>query len=155
MPNHAKPFRPGRSRAVPLATLLGVVLAVLAPPARAQFTLGEQRAGSASATFLKIGIGARATGLGESFVAVANDPSAIYWNPAGLASLQRQEISLSHLEWPAEIRFEHVSYVLPVRRLGGSLGFQLGVLSTEIDETTEFNPFGTGRTFFFSVDLGF
>lgn len=131
-----------------LAPLLG--LALLAPPARAQFTLGEQRAGTASGTFLRIGLGARAVGMGESFVAVANDPSAIYWNPAGLASIQRQEVALSHIEWVADIRFEHVAWVLPVRKLGGSMGFQFGMLSTEIDETSELQPFGTGRTFVYS-----
>jgi len=43
-----------------------------------------------------------------------------------------------------------MTYVMPVRRFGGSLAFQLGILSTEIDETTEFEPFGTGRSFFYS-----
>jgi len=128
--------------------LLGGLLAAV--PARAQFTLGEQRAGTASGTFLKIGLGARATGLGEAFVAVANDPTAIYWNPAGIASIQRQEFALSHVEWPADIRFEHLALVLPVRKLGGSLGVQFGVLSTAIDETSELQPFGTGRTFVYS-----
>jgi len=133
------------------ALALVVLVSVFAPlPARAQFTLGQQRAGTASGTFLKIGIGARATGLGESFVAVANDPSAIYWNPAGLASIQRQEVALSYIEWPADIRFSHLAWVLPVRRLGGSLAFQFGMLSTEIEETTELQPFGTGRTFVYS-----
>jgi len=95
-------------------------------------------------------VGARAVALGEAFVAVANDPSAIYWNPAGLASMQRAEVLLSHLEWPADIAYEHAVVVLPVPRFGGSLGIQLGVLSTEIDETTELRPFGTGRTFLYS-----
>ena len=131
--------------------MLAAGLATLAAaPAGAQFKLGGQRAGTSSGSFLKIGVGARATALGESFVAIANDPSAIYWNPAGLASLQRQELMLSHVEWPAEIRYEHAAFVLPSRRLGGSFAFQLGVLSTELDETTELNPFGTGRTFYYS-----
>jgi len=126
-----------------------LVLAALAAQASAQ-ALGEQRAGTASGTFLRIGVGARAVGLGESFVAVANDPSAIFWNPAGLASLQRQEVALSHVGWPADINYEHITYVVPVRKFGGSLGFQLGLLATEIDETTELQPFGTGRSFFYS-----
>ena len=121
-----------------------------ASPARAQLSLGDQRVGTSSGSFLRIGVGARATGLGEAFVAVANDPSAIYWNPAGLASLQRSELLLSHVEWPAEIRYEHVAWVFPVRRLGGSLAFQFGVLSTQLDETTELQPFGTGRSFYYS-----
>jgi hypothetical protein len=132
------------------ALLPALFLTLAAPPAGAQFTLGEQRAGTASGSFLKIGLGARATGLGEAFVAVANDPSAIYWNPAGLASIQRQEVAVSHVEWPADIRFEHVAWVMPVKRFGGSLGFQFGVLSTALDETTELQPFGTGRTFVYS-----
>ena len=137
-------------RASQTIAIVGLIVAFAAPPARAQFTLGQQRAGTASGTFLKIGVGARATGLGESFVAVANDPSAIYWNPAGLASIQRQEVALSHVEWPADIRFEHLALVLPVKRFGGSLAFQFGVLSTAIDETSELQPFGTGRTFVYS-----
>jgi hypothetical protein len=132
--------------------LAGAVLALLLAPAaaRAQFTLGDQRVGTSSGTFLKIAVGARATGLGESFVAVANDPSAIFWNPAGLASLQRQEVAFSHVEWPADITYDHLTYVVPITKLGGSLAFQVGMLSTELDETTEFQPFGTGRSFFFT-----
>src|SRR5262245_16177565 len=136
-------------RAAVAAGATGLLLAALAGAASAQ-ALGEQRAGTASGTFLRIGVGARAVGLGESFVAVANDPSAIYWNPAGLASLQRQEVAISPVGWPADINYEHITYVLPVSKLGGSFAFQLGVLSTEIDETTEFQPFGTGRSFFYS-----
>ncbi len=118
--------------------------------ALAQFDLGDQRAGTSSGSFLKIGVGARAVGMGEAFVAVANDPSAIYWNPAGLASLLRQEVQLSHIGLPADINYEYLVYVLPSRRLGGSLAIQAGVLDTQLDETDEFHPFGTGRTFTYS-----
>jgi len=135
-----------------LRTLLAATTAVLlsAPAAHAQFSLGNQRAGTSSGSFLKIGVGARATALGEAFVAVANDPSAIYWNPAGLASMQRQEFQVSHVEWPADIRYEFLAYVIPSQHFGGSFALQLGALSTEIDETTEYEPFGTGRSFFYS-----
>ena len=88
--------------------------------------------------------------MGEAFVAVANDPSAIYWNPAGLASIQTREAAVSHVDWPAEIHYDHATLVLPSRRLGGSLAFQFGVLGTNIDETSETAPFGTGRTFTYS-----
>jgi hypothetical protein len=133
------------------ASALGLAgLLVGAGVAHAQFNLGNQRAGTSSGTFLKIGVGARAVALGEAFVAVANDPSAIYWNPAGLASMQRQEALLNHVSWPGDINYEHLAYVLPVRRFGGSFAFQLGVLSTDLDETDEYHPFGTGTTFTYS-----
>ncbi len=134
-------------RAVVTAAFL---MALAAGAANAQVNLGGQRAGTSSGTFLQIGVGARAVGLGESFVAVANDPSAIYWNPAGLASMQRREIAESHVEWPADIHYDHVTLVLPSRRLGGSIALQMGVLATKIEETTELNPFGTGRNFTYS-----
>ncbi|HEY2954731.1 MAG TPA: PorV/PorQ family protein [Candidatus Eisenbacteria bacterium] len=137
-------------RRVLAAALAATVLLGAAPAAHAQFKLGQQRAGTSSGSFLKIGLGARAVGLGESFVAVANDPSAIYWNPAGLASLLRPEIEVSHIEWPADIHYEHAVYVLPSQRFGGSFAFQFGALSTELDETSEFEPFGTGRSFVYS-----
>jgi long-subunit fatty acid transport protein len=137
-----------RPRLVSLLAALAVLAA--AAPASAQFELGEQRAGTTSGQFLKIGLGARAVGLGESFVAVANDPSAIFWNPAGLASLQRQEIALSHVGWPGDINYEHVTWVIPSKHFGGSFGLQFGVLSTEMEETSELQPFGTGRNFLFT-----
>ena len=126
------------------------LLGALAGTVHAQGSLGGQRAGTSSGTFLRIGIGARATAMGESFVAVANDPSAIYWNVAGLASLQRREVALSHVSWPADVNYEHVTVVVPVKRLGGSIGLQMGVLGTQIDETTEQQPFGTGRQFYYT-----
>jgi long-subunit fatty acid transport protein len=134
-------------RRIQTGLLVATLLSIAAVPARAQLRLGEQRAGTTSGQFLKIGIGARAEGLGESFVAVANDPSAIYWNPAGLASMQRQELALSHIGWPGDVNYEHLTWVLPSRKFGGSFGLQFGVLSTTMDETTELQPFGTGRSF--------
>ena len=39
---------------------------------------------SAAVLFLRIAAGARAAGMGEAFVAVADDATATHWNPAGL-----------------------------------------------------------------------
>ena len=39
---------------------------------------------NAGVLFLRIAAGARAAGIGESFVAMADDASATHWNPAGL-----------------------------------------------------------------------
>jgi long-subunit fatty acid transport protein len=132
-----------------LAALVALIVGAAAR-ASAGEALGSQREGTSSGTFLRIGVGARAVGMGETFVAVANDPSAIYWNPAGLASLQRREVAASHAEWPGDIGYEHLTLVIPSRRFGGSVGVQLGMLSTRIQETTDIEPFGTGREFSYS-----
>jgi hypothetical protein len=42
---------------------------------------------------LQIGVGARALGMGGAYVAVADDSTATYWNPAGLPSIQHMEVS--------------------------------------------------------------
>ena len=99
---------------------------------------------------LKSSIRSLSKPLRDSRMMVANDPSAIYWNPAGLASLQRREVSASHVDWPGDIGYDHVTLVIPSRRLGGSVGIQLGVLATRILETTDIEPFGTGREFSYS-----
>ena len=62
-------------------------------------TAGEiTKVGTSAAQFMKIGVGARATAMGESFVAVSNDASAIFWNPAGIASLTTNEVLLVHTD---------------------------------------------------------
>lgn len=54
--------------------------------------------GKYSGEFLAIGVGGRALGMGSSFVAIANDVSAGYWNPAGLNRLNYPQAMLMHDE---------------------------------------------------------
>ena len=44
--------------------------------------------GGQPCAFLRIPVGARASGLGSSFTAIADDISALYWNPGGLFQLK-------------------------------------------------------------------
>lgn len=66
-------------------------------------------AGKTAASFLKLGLGARAIGMGESYAGIADDVYAVYWNPAGLNSLERNEITAMHTEWFQDIRYEYAS----------------------------------------------
>jgi hypothetical protein len=50
----------------------------------AQSAYGTKYAGEA----LSFGFGGRALALGGSFMAISDDPTAVFWNPAGLTSLQ-------------------------------------------------------------------
>ena len=45
------------------------------------------KVGTTAAQFLKIGIGARALALGGAYSAIADDASALYWNPGGLSRI--------------------------------------------------------------------
>lgn len=131
---------------------LAVACAVLAASeARAQTTLGGQRVGTSSGDFLKIGMGAKATAMGEAYVAIADDPSALYWNPAGVASHQSAAVLFSHTSWLSDLSIEYAAALMPVARLAdGVVGLQVAGLSTDIDETTELAPDGTGRSFTYS-----
>ena len=73
---------------------LSVVLSVLIALNTPLFSQSE-----AGAIFLLIAPGARAGGMGEAQVAVANDAYASYWNPAGLGFLDGQELALMHVNW--------------------------------------------------------
>jgi len=66
-----------------------VILAALLPS-----LLGFGLASAQEANFSFIGSGARARGMGGAFVGVADDATAISWNPAGLATLERPEASV-------------------------------------------------------------
>ncbi|MBU4443884.1 UPF0164 family protein, partial [bacterium] len=57
---------------------------------------GIAKVGTTAAQFLKIPIGTRAMGMGSAFVSVANDATALYWNPAGIAEMTGGEFSVMH-----------------------------------------------------------
>lgn len=49
-----------------------------------------------SANFIGMNWGARPMALGETYVGLANDPSAVFWNPAGLSYVDTYSILASH-----------------------------------------------------------
>jgi hypothetical protein len=117
-------------------------------------SMGGQRAGTSSAQFLKIGVGARAAGLGEAFVALADDASALYWNPAGLALLPGTQVHFTHTQWPAEIEYEFVGLTRKMARIG-TIGLSFASLRMDdMEVTTEYRPHGTGEYFSYGDFLG-
>jgi len=60
-------------------------------------------------------VGARAIGMGGAFSAVASDASVAHWNPAALASLQRQEIGFAYADrFGLGLNHSYLDYVLPI-----------------------------------------
>ena len=105
---------------------------------------GFSKVGTAAAQFLKIGVGARAMGMGGSFTAIANDVSTIYWNPAGIANLDETSIGFTHSEWFADISHDFAGIVLPISS-SDFLAVHATMLNTSEQEvTTVANPDGTG-----------
>ncbi len=63
--------------------------------------------------FLRIGVGPRALGMGGAFVAVADDVTAGYWNPAGMAQLDSRVAALMHSEQISGLAYDYAAYVHP------------------------------------------
>lgn len=73
--------------------------------------------------FDRIGIGARPKGMGDAFTAISDDGNSLYWNPAGIARIEKSQLSVMHkdLFGLGLINYEFVGYVHP--NIGnGSLG---------------------------------
>lgn len=112
-------------------------------------TLGGQRAGISALQFLKIGVGGRATAMGDAFIAVADDASALYWNPAGLVFAKQNEIMFSHNSWVVDISQEFIGGFYKFSD-NDVIGLSLSSLHMEnMEVTDEFNPFGNGQYFGF------
>ena len=88
------------------------------------------------------GFGVKAAAMGNAFTGIADDYSAIYWNPAGLAQIKMQQIygSLNHLKLQTDAtfsgnntnynqgftKFQSFGYVYPFPVRRGSLVLALG-----------------------------
>ena len=82
-------------------------------------------AGSSS---LRIGAGARPAALSGAYVAVADDVSSIYWNPAGMSLIKKNQIGAMHGIWLEGISYECLGYVHKLRN-NKSLGVMINMLS--------------------------
>jgi hypothetical protein len=98
----------------------------------------HEKAGTRGAQLLKIGVGAKAVGMGESYVAAADDVYAAYWNPAGLSHVETSQLGFMHNEWFEGIRYEFLGYVQPIGNIGTLAGSVSYVSMGELDRTDEF-----------------
>jgi len=128
-------------------TLLIVLLTFATGAAQLLPVLGSQRVGITTADFLKIGVGARPNAMGESFAAVANDAYALYYNPAGIAESDRNEIAFAHTDWFVGLQHDFIGAVYHIdhdNAIGVSV---ISLRSDDMPVTTEFQPYGTGQYF--------
>lgn len=81
----------------------------------------SESAGQAGA-YLKMGVGARAIGMGSAFTAVANDSTAAFWNPAGLAKLKDSEASFMHANLTDDRDYNFLNYAHRLNKNGKDNG---------------------------------
>jgi len=74
----------------------------------------NQNAGTLGSQFLEFGVGARAIGMGEVFVGIADDISALYWNPGALCRLPGKQLTVSHMMMYQGINYEFGAFGMPI-----------------------------------------
>ncbi|MBN2406823.1 MAG: PorV/PorQ family protein [Elusimicrobia bacterium] len=82
--------------------------------------------GTTGAQFLKIDPSARPLGMGGAFCAVADDCNAVFYNPAGLARLEKKEVSGTYVEYFQSIDYGSLAGVMPLG--AGALGLGINYL---------------------------
>ncbi|MCU0606252.1 MAG: PorV/PorQ family protein [Candidatus Edwardsbacteria bacterium] len=101
-------------------------------------------AGQAGFAFLRIPVAARPAALGEAVVAMADDPSGLNYNPAGLPLLRSRQASAGYLNYVSGIQLGTVCYVQPLDA-SSTAGAALTYLNSgSIKETTLDDPLGEG-----------
>ena len=127
--------------------VLTALIVLLIAPGVARSGNPVSKRGTTAAPFLQFGVGPRAVGMGEAFTAVANDPSAMYWNPAGMERLSGSEVSFSYMNWVADMDFMYAGIVFKTGS-AGSFGISMTSLSTpEMLVRTVDEPEGLGSRF--------
>jgi hypothetical protein len=131
-----------------LRTSLFVILLML--PAT---VLAQVKTGTMGVSFLKVGTSARAAAMGDAFLPLADDVSALFYNPAGLIQLEKPEAAFTHLKMFDNIGLdlEWVGYAKPFLRRGSVISV-IGVSATfmhtdMMDVTTPIHSEGTGEQF--------
>ncbi|HCC47152.1 MAG TPA: hypothetical protein DEQ38_03415 [Elusimicrobia bacterium] len=99
-------------------------------------------AGGTTASFLKLGSGARAAGLGGAFTAVAGDINAISYNPAGLANLKRSAAGFTRAELVEGVSYNFLGYSRPAAK--GNIGLGVNYLGQSSIEGRGANREATG-----------
>ena len=106
------------------------------------------KVGTTVANFLLIESGARAVAMGGAYVAVAEGPVAMYWNPSGIAQINKFSTSFSRSDWLLDLSYNFVGAVMPVGT-NGTLGINALFLSMDdMQITTEYFPEGVENGYF-------
>ena len=135
--------------------LLALALACALCPQVALAAKSFEKVGTIGGQSLKIGIGARATGMGSGFSAVADDASAVYWNPAGVSRLTGNIVSINHCIWVADVSLTQAAYIFNVGFMPGMFALQArSMYVSNMATTTVFRPDGDG-TFFDAGESAF
>ncbi len=131
-----------------------LVLALLCFVATAPASAKMKKLGQSGMTFLTIGSSARATGMGDAFNNIEGDPSSAFYNPSGLAYIDKGAAYFGYTQWIADMAVMDLAASYRVGEYG-VFGFAFrsldygDVYGTKIDETKDEGYSDTG-----TLDVG-
>lgn len=142
LPRHTKDTLGQVGKIVACGIMVLLVLAAIGPPVSAQ-----DGAGGVPGSFLYMGVGSRALAMGGAYTALANDATAVYWNPAGLAGQNPFQFSFMHGMLFAQTSIDFLAATAPTRKFGSFGAGLLSLSSNGFEQRTELNEvvgeFGT------------
>ncbi|MBI4056207.1 MAG: PorV/PorQ family protein [Elusimicrobia bacterium] len=130
-------------------------LGLLIGPNWACADFNSDAVGTSTANFLKLGVGARAVAMGEAYSAIANDATALYWNPAGLVRIEKNAAALMYAPYLDSSFYNYGAYIRRVGRHACGVGIQF-FSSGNIPETDENNAsLGTFAPHDLAISVGY
>jgi len=111
------------------------------------FAQADSRVGTTTANFLEMGLGGAGNAMGDAYVSMGRDLNAVYWNPAGLGYMTRNQVIINYQPWILDINTSAVSAAFANEQLGV---FALTFYQTGYGEEKVTNTLmqeGTGETF--------
>ena len=111
--------------------------------------------GTAAASFLNIGMGVRAAGMGGAFTGIADDANAIYYNPSGLVQLKVKELTAIHTTWLTGVESQYLGFATSIGE-ESAFGLSGTYLHTEdIERDILGEELGVFRDYYENVNLSY
>jgi len=124
-----------------------LVLFIIIYATEITFAQVSNRVGTTAANFLEIGFGPAGIAMGDAYVSMVDDISAVYWNPAGLAYMENNQAMFMVQPWIVDVNTSFAAVGIPA----GSIGtFALNIINVgygDMEVTTLSMQEGTGEIF--------
>ncbi|MCB4791536.1 MAG: PorV/PorQ family protein [Elusimicrobia bacterium] len=126
--------------------VLAVMVSLVILAGQSSVFAAGSNAGKSTAQFLQLGVGARAEGMGEAYTASAVGADAVYWNPAGIAGIEKNEASFTQAMWIQDISYQAAVGAFPTKHGAFAIGLKYlsyGSIKKTDDtglETGDFSP---------------
>ncbi len=127
--------------------VLILILCSVSAKAQVGFVKNVSNKGTVAAAFLEISVNARAEAMGGAYTAQSGYGDMIYWNPAGLASIDGVSASFSNTEWLASTSFNFASASVPLPAIKSVLAGSFTTLGVPEQDVRNYDGSKTGERY--------